>query len=132
MAASLLDQLAQKIKDWRVSAMVAGQFSVEGEGQPDSLIASGRARAFETCAEQLEALCRSWQAEQGWRTIESAPKDEAVLVFCPPNSRCVARRGVYRYGFGGSWVSIPGSYSIKPTHWQPLPPFVASSTGTQE
>ena len=123
MAASLLDQLAQLDK-YRAT--------IRHPVIPGGVLTEHRESCEVYRVADVDALCRSWQAEQGWRTIESAPKDEAVLVFCPPNSRCVARRGVYRYGFGGSWVSIPGSYSIKPTHWQPLPPFVASSTGTQE
>jgi hypothetical protein len=58
------------------------------------------------------------------RPIESAPKDEQVLVFCPEESD---------YGYTAAW--LVGEYvlhsweggsrlddGVQPTHWLPLPP----------
>jgi hypothetical protein len=46
-------------KEFRSMALVAGQFSVEGNMTPDHLRAAGEAETFAVCAEKLEALLRA-------------------------------------------------------------------------
>lgn len=55
-----------------------------------------------------------------WRTIETAPKETWILAGYMVNGTwaySIARSS--RDGFG--WVTKPGYYGCKPTHWMPLP-----------
>ena len=57
----------------------------------------------------------------GWQSIESAPRETPVLLFCPENS--VDEKIVMgeQYGQHDIWrVHIDGQ-GIIPTHWMPLP-----------
>ena len=65
----------------------------------------------------------SEQATGGWQPIDSAPKDQEILVYTKPWGPIVA---LHSEEFG-EWLSrMQVPVSIKedeemPTHWQPLP-----------
>jgi hypothetical protein len=64
-----------------------------------------------------------------WQPIDTAPNDENVLVFVPPDDdegsgiMGVARFHRYARGDGGwwQWDSEYWPVDISPTHWMPLP-----------
>jgi hypothetical protein len=56
------------------------------------------------------------QEAEGWRPIETAPKDVWVLVWTPTRSTVAYRKAE------GSWRDVGGGLFIAPTHWMPLPP----------
>lgn len=59
----------------------------------------------------------------GWMPIWSAPKDgRPVLLWHPSGAKPTnaIQVGFWYHGFGG-WHSIPGTYGMNPTHWQPRP-----------
>lgn len=49
-----------------------------------------------------------------WMAIETAPKEEPVLVWDGIALVAVHCRGL-------RWSSIPGAYTAHPTHWMPIP-----------
>lgn len=58
-----------------------------------------------------------------WRDISSAPKDgSAVLGWCVWTRTESAEARVVRYArTRDGWISAPGAYDCRPTHWMPLP-----------
>lgn len=60
----------------------------------------------------------------GWRTIDSAPKDEEILIYTKPWGPIVALLSD-EFGEWLSRMQVPVSIKEEgdlPTHWQPLPP----------
>ena len=55
-----------------------------------------------------------------WESIETAPKDETrVLLY---RKGWAENTGVGRWSTNGKqWVSVPGDWAWKATHWMPLP-----------
>jgi hypothetical protein len=57
--------------------------------------------------------------DDAWLPIESAPKDEEIVLWGPkwinPGAGCIADDGAAYEPMGGAELSP------KPTHWQPLP-----------
>lgn len=51
-----MDHVERLIAQWRHGAIVAGQFSIEGEDGTDQQLAAGQAMALCECADELEAL----------------------------------------------------------------------------
>jgi hypothetical protein len=51
-----------------------------------------------------------------WRPIDTAPKDEEILLFVPPNEIEIGF-----YWLDGRWMDLSTNYSFEPTHWMPLP-----------
>lgn len=81
-----------------------------------------------TGKDDLEAV-KAWnrratgnQVVQGWKSIETAPRDGSqVLVFCDASDIPIS--GGYWYKKEKCWIC--GGYMRKqfpPTHWMPLPP----------
>lgn len=62
-----------------------------------------------------------------WRTIESAPHETAVLLYCPPSYPSAVCMEVAYASSGREWTMPDGGrYSSKSwhpfaTHWMPLP-----------
>ena len=56
-----------------------------------------------------------------WQPIETAPREQAVLVCEPRRVGAGSYLLVARSRDGKSWWSIPGVYNCYPTHWMPLP-----------
>lgn len=63
-----------------------------------------------------------------WQPIETAPKDGAPFLACMDwrvddlGKCCVIRwRAPISSRSPGQWLSIPGDWSYRPTHWMPLP-----------
>lgn len=56
----------------------------------------------------------------GWRPIETAPKDglKDILVWKKGFIGIAVWQPIYDRGFG--WVTNTG-FQVEPTHWQPLP-----------
>jgi hypothetical protein len=52
-----------------------------------------------------------------WQPIESAPKGTRVLAYPHVNGHVVAAF----LSEHGEWLTIPGRYAFRPTHWLPLP-----------
>lgn len=68
-------------------------------------------------------------AGDGWRPIETAPKDQEILVFTKPWGPIVASYSA-EYGEWLSRMQVPVSIRDEeelPTHWQPLPAAPASA-----
>ena len=66
--------------------------------------------------------------EQGWRPIETAPRDgRTVLAYFPAQAGHAARQdviAVYWTGWGGGrWETAwsGAKLNAKPSHWMPLP-----------
>lgn len=51
-----------------------------------------------------------------WRPIETAPKDGTQVRLYGPKGEVVGRHRPQ----WNSWSTVPGDYTVKPTHWQPL------------
>lgn len=91
----------------------------------------GFAVAREMCADELEAAL----AEQGWRSMDSAPKSTVddhgrvrgvfLLGFCPDESvdpaSCLSVIWWEPLTDGGVWYGQE-AMTVRPTHWMPLPP----------
>lgn len=86
-----------------------------------------RAILADRASRALPSTALAARPEEGWKPIETAPKDgrEIILFFPTYNENQIA---VYRYnedgelaweGIGG-WSDVEGEYA--PTHWMPLPP----------
>lgn len=59
------------------------------------------------------------KARSEWRSIETAPKDEQILVWDGCDEMFVGR-----WSSGSQWISsscVDGWTSMTPTHWMPLP-----------
>lgn len=87
----------------------------------------------------LAALAAAgWVVEQGWRTMETAPRDGTVIdLFCEGErwadcywglpDHCCGEAGQYcdsdwhRMKHGWIVCSINAPAGLKPTHWRPLP-----------
>lgn len=55
------------------------------------------------------------QALGSWQEIESCPQKTLVLLCELSGKRFVGMRNEY------GWISVPGSWSLHPLWWQPLP-----------
>ena len=55
----------------------------------------------------------------GWLPIETAPMDGTDILGWFPGARCPHGMSFDRRW--KAWHSIPGRYTCRPTHWQPLP-----------
>jgi hypothetical protein len=55
-----------------------------------------------------------------WQPIETAPKNTTVLVWAV-DMGWAASGPVVAWDRGKGWHSQPGCYTLRPTHWQPLP-----------
>lgn len=51
-----------------------------------------------------------------WQTIDTAPKNKPILCWTKTGPTIAFWRASYH-----CWASIPGIYTIHPTHWIPLP-----------
>lgn len=62
---------------------------------------------------------------EGWKPIASAPRDGTpilVLISKEDAAKGDAQHGRARVAThrGMGWIVIPGMWSIRPTHWQPI------------
>lgn len=93
----------------------------EAEEQRDSALAAARRLAIEECAPR-------------WQPIDTAPKSTHegeyvrgiyLLGYCPEEGirpdACICVIWWEPLQNGGEWVNEAGA-SVRPTHWQPLPP----------
>lgn len=53
-----------------------------------------------------------------WQKIGNAPNDTVVLVFVQRNIGEI-RTALHSAVYG--WMTMPGRYSVTPSHWMPLP-----------
>jgi hypothetical protein len=87
-------------------------------------------RAALTDAEPLLQQIERLQQEQ-WSPVETMPPYEqgepAVLVFTELKQVRAAARTFY-----GEWLSLPGRYPVKPTHWMPLPSAPVAKDGQEQ
>lgn len=56
-------------------------------------------------------------SDQGWRPIESAPRDGKVIIGYMPE---FARIRTINWN-ENHWAQLPGAWTANPSHWQPLP-----------
>ena len=75
------------------------------------------------------------QPQEGWRTIDSAPKDWTdVMVFSPDHGsfNCGGVFSAFFDAESGDWMThgIGANMELNPTHWMPLPS--PPSTETKE
>jgi hypothetical protein len=116
-----------------------------GAGLPGYRVMAGYEKAAQTlmkCADELEALLTAApaapQEERGWQPIETAPKDEDVLVFAEDGYSRIgeARFHTYTDGLGGwwQWEWEYATREIQPTHWMslPSPPVVREEESTKK
>lgn len=75
----------------------------------------------EGLADALEDLLSSLGYGEGWRPIDTAPRDRAALLVC---GRWDDGSPWWNIGHTNSLGLIYGDWEIglEPTHWQPLPP----------
>lgn len=60
---------------------------------------------------------RAEKPAQGWRPIETAPKDGATIIgYCPTNVNAIE----FMRWLGEEWLD-PATHRCRPTHWMPLP-----------
>jgi len=68
------------------------------------------------CSDPEDVARLAWDAAREWHTIDSAPKDGKILLFCPglkSGPVIWIGSGAIRYG-NSAGIGTP-------THWQPLP-----------
>lgn len=118
----MTDSIAQVVADIRE---ILGMLERTGMAKITSSDLSG-------WADRLDAIA----SQQGWQTIETAPKDgAAVLIYHPQGGVCEGfcpgdgygwhcMDGVNTYVGAKSGVSLPRmtTFTTTPTHWRPLPP----------
>ena len=89
-------------------------------------MADAQAKAFERGVDSV----RAGAGLGGWLPIESAPKDEAVLIYCPLRGVRVGRWCSDQYAkkprpywtHDGEYVfGKAATRADQPAHWQPLP-----------
>lgn len=111
--------LAAIVKDLRSSRFhICSSCGVPDDEYAERL--GAQATATE-CADKLEPLLTALRAApEGWRDIESAPKDGTWVLAWPCYSE-----GVHRVRWGGKrppcWQDFMGRVPKPPTHWQSLP-----------
>ena len=68
---------------------------------------------------EAEAIAAWNRRSDGWRPIESAPKDgtQVLLVDDAPTPEAV----IGYWDENTDWRHVPGEWPLSPTHWQPLP-----------
>jgi len=94
-----------------------------------------RAYLASAAPEKDEPASRS--EEDGWRPIETAPKDGTFIIVYyrmigSPFGNCHWIDVVRWASFGGgpeAWLDTDDLVSCDPTHWRPLPPPPALATG---
>lgn len=66
------------------------------------------------------ALVIARQRMSKWQAIETAPKEQGArgLLYTPVNVTIAV--GFYSV-LTDQWLTSPGRYDIRPTHWMPLP-----------
>lgn len=82
--------------------------------------------------EERDALAASLdRPPQGWQPIETAPKDGTTLLGYDSSRTYEPEEGLGAVEFmrwiDGAWRD-PSTYSMRPTHWQPLPPAPSGET----
>ena len=119
---SLVQRLEQLVPKW-----TAGEI----QEQPQHIPPSIRFVDFE----QVLAVCRAWQTEQGWRDIASAPKDGS-WIFGYSDTLKIRFYPMVLFWDDNGWTTPShgdGEPGFNPTHWMPLPdPPVPSPPGTEE
>lgn len=94
-----------------LSRLVKALDPANGEVPPESECKS----AFLQAKEVLEQ-----HSNNGWQPIETAPKDENILLFQTET------QGVFEGKFldvdEGCWWNDAGFCIVDPTHWMPFPP----------
>ena len=92
----------------------------------DTIAAYERQKSVSPFMEELLALCDRAIKEREWQPIETAPKDQAVLVWLPGAATGLEMEIGYCSSSDpdGDWypsthVGFP--IDIPPTHWMPLP-----------
>ena len=81
--------------------------------------------AVDTVQAQAQRIAEL-EAAQGWQPIETAPKDGTAMLVYPHLNGCGAVARLTRYG---QWLTLPGRYTVHPTHWMPLPAPPATEDG---
>ena len=92
----------------------AAGFGVDGKGL---LFTLGFANSQAYCTDKLERfaeLVREDERKSKWQSMDTAPKDRAILVF-DQQGQDIA------YWSDEGWISYYYRKHIMPTHWQPLP-----------
>lgn len=73
-----------------------------------------------TAEEALAALSRP--ADEGWRPIESAPKDGTLVLLFERGTDDVRETGRWRVDRERWVVNNNSFWVVEPSHWRPLPP----------
>jgi hypothetical protein len=68
--------------------------------------------------DRIEAKIEELESKKQWQPIETAPKDESVLLLLE-NPRNIIEAYMTETGWVDCWCSYVAPY--KPTHWMPLP-----------
>ena len=94
--------------------------------QQSEEIEAGNRNGFDSQTAIRAALTAALTAMpgQGWRPIETAPKDGKLLLLCATPGRWVEKKNVVLAGYWGrnGWVAQHGGHPLSfATHWQPLP-----------
>lgn len=135
------DELIEAVRAAIANALV---WEVEGDVRAGELTHEEQTKAAQAAVAAIEAR---GMLSQGWRDIESAPRDGTVIdlwangvrycdCFWHPDDARVGQNYIvgagdgeldwYTYQDGGYWLGV------NPTHWQPLPaPPVAAAEGDE-
>lgn len=95
------------ITDEEYAWLSGGSGMAQGQGSPSPR----RLEDYDEVIARVKAL----EADKGWRPIETAPKDEDVLIAAAHIPESVGRASCEN----GEWYKWP--YLSQPTHWMPLP-----------
>lgn len=92
-----------------------------GEHPAKGILESGRAlKEIVKFANRQAGRPEDYNGPGEWMTIESAPKDEAILLFSKsPKARYKIVVGRWKEQWG--WQSEPGAWPVQPSHWMELP-----------
>lgn len=115
-----LAQLSAVIEEMRAIATVAevaGRYS-SGHDRFSAFRAQAEAKRTFRWVKTLEDLLASVPPEgaSGWQPMETADSETPLLVSDRERGTVKAFRDKYGY-----WLSLPGKYPVRPTHWRELP-----------
>lgn len=120
------EEMRGLVKEWRERSSAIGDNSHRE-------FDAGRERAYDNCADELDAALDALPLVPEWLPIETAPKDGRDILLA------VVERGFMKCAVGGwddeeeSWVEDfrgKGNFNYVPaTHWMPLPAAPAPKEG---
>ena len=103
-----------RISDERLEELIAGHEAFKRCGDTSWNFASD---------EEELSIFRELRAyrKEGWRPIETAPKDGSRVICCGPQLAVAECEWCYWHGAKAGWYRSNQPPEVHPTYWMPLP-----------